>query len=121
MAKRETARARLGRRAEGLVCRRLEARGYTIVGRNVRVGRREIDLIARRGRTLAFVEVRSRRHGGFVSPLETIGPAKIANVRAAAREWVRARGLRGFALRFDAAAVTFEQPRGTVDYRENAF
>ena len=39
----------------------LEARGWRILGRNVRVGRGELDLIARRGCVLAFVEVKARR------------------------------------------------------------
>lgn len=122
MAREERARAaRLGERAEALVCDHLQGRGYTIVARRARVGRLEIDVIAERGGLLVFVEVRARRSGAFVSPLATITHKKIARIRAAAATWLRARRLHGRAVRFDAAAVTFDDPRGAIDYVEDAF
>jgi putative endonuclease len=42
----------------------LESRGYVILGKNLRVGRREVDLLAERGRMLIAVEVKWRREGG---------------------------------------------------------
>ena len=65
-------RAELGRRAERLVAEYLQARGFQIVGQNVRVGRLEIDLIARRRELLVFCEVRARRHDRLVAPAATI-------------------------------------------------
>ena len=103
------------------MCEALEGRGYAIVARQARVGRKEIDVIARRGRLVVFCEVRARRRGGFVSPLETIDRAKIGRIRSAAAEWLRERAWRGLAIRFDAAAVTFDDPAGTIDYVEDAF
>lgn len=108
------------------MCAFLEARGWRIVARNLRVGRREIDIVAVRGRVCAFCEVRARAWGGFVSPLATIDRAKVRRVRSAAAEWMRAARARGelrrHAMRFDAAAVTFdEDAAGRVDYVEDAF
>lgn len=117
---REKRRA-LGARAEGLVCDHLIARGFEIVGRNVRVGAKEIDIVARRGDLVVFCEVRARSSSDFGSPLETIGPRKIRNVREAALGFLIERKWRGFALRFDAAAVVFDVPEGTLDYIEGAF
>lgn len=121
MRTKNEARAALGARAEALVCDLLNERGFEIVARNVRVGRKEIDIVARRGDLLVFCEVRSRSRSGFVAPLETIGPAKVRNVRAAARRWLRERQLRGVAVRFDAASVLFDDPRGVIEYVEGAF
>ncbi len=99
----------------------LERRGYQILARNLRVGRAEIDIVAERGRTLVFCEVRARQHTRAVHPLETIDAAKIQRIRQAALAWVIANDLRRRPLRFDAAAVTFERPEGVIDYREGAF
>ena len=51
---------RLGRRGERLAARVLEARGWRILARNYKAGRREIDIVARRERLLLFVEVKAR-------------------------------------------------------------
>ncbi len=62
---RTAARAAAGARAEALAAEFLVARGLTIVARNFRTRRGEIDLIARDGETLVFVEVRLRRSPNF--------------------------------------------------------
>lgn len=123
MATKGTARRAhaLGARAEELVCTYLVSRGYTIVERNARVGRREIDIVARMGRVLAFCEVRARARSSFVSPLVTIDRRKVQRTREAALQWLQEREFRGFAIRFDAAAVTFDDPGGCLHYVEDAF
>ena len=65
-------------------------RGWRVVGANVRVGHREIDLILRRGRRLLFVEVKSKAGFGFGAPLEMIDRRKVGHVRGAARRWLAA-------------------------------
>ncbi|MCB9591311.1 MAG: YraN family protein [Sandaracinaceae bacterium] len=111
----------LGARAEGLVCDVLRGRGYAILGTNVRVGRAEIDIVARRGRLLAFCEVRARSGPGGPHPLETIDAAKQRRLRRAAIAWAMQAAMRGHAIRLDAAAVTFDGAAPIVDYREDAF
>lgn len=111
-------RRAIGERAEAIVARHLLARGYAIVARNVRVGAREIDLIAQRNDLLVFCEVRARTSTGFACPLATIDRAKIERVREAARVWLAQRGWRG-AVRFDAASVVLST--GELDYIEDAF
>ncbi|GAB4212437.1 MAG: YraN family protein [Sandaracinaceae bacterium] len=113
-------RARTGRVAEDLVARWLCDRGFVIVGRNVRVGRLELDLVARRGALLVVCEVRARR-GSLVDPAETFDAAKRERTRRAALQ-VWTRHGRGCALRLDAAAVTFDAegaPR--LRYYEDVF
>lgn len=121
MSSTRRARKELGARAETLVCDHLLARGFRIVGRNVRVGPKEIDIIARRGDLVVFCEVRARSNDDFGSPLGTIGPTKVRNVREAAQAFLRDRRWRGVAVRFDAAAVVFDVPEGRLDYVEGAF
>jgi putative endonuclease len=56
-----------GRRGEHIVAWWLRLQGWRIVGERVRTPRGEVDLIARRGKTLAFIEVKSRRSGADLS------------------------------------------------------
>jgi len=63
-------------------------RGYRIVGSNVRVGRSELDLIVRRGRTLLFVEVKERRGEGFGGPFAAVDAEKRRRVRRGAQAWL---------------------------------
>src|SRR5690606_35661951 len=58
----------LGRRAESLAARVLVARGWSILAANYRFGRREVDLVARRGDLVAFVEVKARSGPGYGPP-----------------------------------------------------
>ena len=116
-----TARARLGRAAEDRIARLLESRGYEILARNARVGRLELDIIARRGAVIAFVEVRARATRSFVHPAETFDAAKRQRVRRAAAQWLSTAGLGSVLPRIDAATVVFDTPEGQVEYYENAF
>lgn len=104
-----------------MVCERLSDEGFAILGTNVRVGRLEIDVIARRGRMLVFCEVRARSGSRGPHPLETIDLDKQRRIRRAALEWAIAHDDRGHAMRFDAAAVIFEGGEARVDYVEDAF
>ncbi len=104
-----------GREGEAIAARYLEDAGWTVLERNYRAGRNEVDLIVMRGRTVAFVEVKSRRSEGFGHPLEAITAHKQGEIAKVARAWLRARGgLRGLDLRFDAVAVRFGGSQGTT-------
>ncbi len=108
-----------GRWGEALVARHLHDRGWTILDRNWRAGPVELDLVVRKGRILAFVEVKTRFGAGFGHPLEAVTPRKRKEVERVARAWLRARGsgeLRGGVLRFDAVSVEVG-PRGAPRIR----
>lgn len=106
---------RLGREAEDVAARHLESQGWTILGRNVRAGRREVDIIATKGRVLTFVEVKCRRSREYGHPLEAITAAKREEIARVARAWLRDRRLPpGTTVRFDAVSVVWpagEPPR----------
>ncbi len=96
----------MGRRGEEVAARFLRDRGWRILARNERVGRRELDLVVRKGGVVAFVEVKCRADREFGDPLEAITPRKRFHVARAAAEWLRARGVpRGVLVRFDAVRV----------------
>ena len=66
----------------------LAARGLDIVSRNFRTRLGEIDLVAREGDTLVFVEVRMRSAGTFGGAIESITPRKQRRIQAAARQFL---------------------------------
>ena len=122
MARTERVRAtRRGRAGEWLAALRLMAVGYRIVARNFRSPVGEIDLIARRGRTLVFVEV--KRRGDPDAAALAILPRQQARIRRAAEAFLAARPeLATFSLRFDAMLVApWRAPRHVIDaWRESA-
>jgi putative endonuclease len=73
-----------GKKAEELAAAFLRLKGYKIFEKNFRVPQGEIDLIAGRGTTLVFVEVKSRREQAQGTPLEAVSPQKVKRLSAAA-------------------------------------
>lgn len=111
-----------GREAEDLAAAFLEARGLEILDRNHAVRRGEVDLVAREGGVLCFVEVRSRTSEAQGAPEETIGVAKARRVVAAATDWAARNGGVDREIRFDVVAVTLlegEPPR--IEHFRGAF
>ena len=100
---RRKARA-FGLRAETLASLWLRAKFYQILARNFTVPGGEIDVVARRGDAIVFVEVKARPR--LEDAQEAIGPAKIARISRAARFWLaRNPWAAGFTLRGDAVFV----------------
>ena len=113
-------RQRIGRAAEDLVAARLEAAGWEIVERNARTRYGELDIIAREGRTLVFVEFKAGRDGssfGPERPVLAVDRRKQQRVRRLATAWMAEhRGaIRYDAIRFDAIGVTFDQTGQVID------
>jgi putative endonuclease len=102
------ARQQFGRAAEAAAAAYLARKGWVLLGRNVRVGRGELDLIARRGPVLAFVEVKARRSAACGSPEDAVDRRKRRQIARLAELWLAARpwALRGVSdVRFDVIAV----------------
>lgn len=81
-------RAALGRKGERAAVRYLRRAGFRILARNVRIGRYEIDIIARDGEVTVLVEVRTRGAADAVRPEETVGPVKQRHLRTATRMYM---------------------------------
>lgn len=97
---------RAGVRAERRAAWHYRLRGYRILGTNVWAAGNELDLIVRRGRRLAFCEVKEKTGAGFGDPAEMVGPEKQRRLRRAAETWLAARpDLTGLDVRFDVVDV----------------
>lgn len=108
----------LGRAGEELACRHLRAKGYEIVERGVRLLRGEIDIVARDGTTLVFVEVKTRADESFGRPEEAVTPGKQRQLRRIAQAYLAVRPAPGVDCRFDVIAILF---RGVDDVRLEHF
>lgn len=101
----------LGARGEELAARHYLRNGWEILDRNWRhhnaaTGNRgELDLIVRKGRTIAIVEVKTRRTTNYGHPLEAVTGPKQRRIRRLATQWRAESGTRGPAFRFDIASV----------------
>lgn len=95
----------LGDRGEDLAAAHLQRAGWTLLHRNFRMGRKEIDLVARRGEVVAFVEVKTRGGLGYGHPLEAITWRKRREIQQVAGAWIDQHGRPGDTYRFDAVAV----------------
>jgi putative endonuclease len=106
-----------GRAAEALAEGHLRAHGLAIVERNVHSRHGELDIVAREGETVVFVEVRLRRPGTFGDAADSITAAKRARLIAAAREYL-ARLPRTPACRFDVVLLDRLDPSRVVWVRD---
>ena len=113
----EGGRALLGRNGEDRAAAWYAARGYEVVARNWRCPSGEIDLVARRNRQVAIVEVKTRSSDAFGAPVEAVVRDKQNRLRRLAAMWLKASGVRGVRLRFDVVSVL----EGAVEVLEDAF
>jgi putative endonuclease len=109
------AREAWGRGAKSLAAWSLRLRGYRILARRFRTPLGEIDLVARRGRVVAFVEVKAR--GGLEEALVALTPhQRERTARAAELFLMRYPGYGGHTLRFDLIAICpWRLPRHMAD------
>ena len=111
----------VGRHAEDAVAAHLLNNGYTLLGRNVRVGRLELDIVARKESLVVIVEVRHRGPTSWETAFESVNAAKRQRLfRAADRLWTHR-----FAsdptidrVRIDIASVSIEPSGTVVEYLE---
>lgn len=110
-------RATLGRIAEDATAARLVARGFRILGRNVRVGRLELDLVAERNGRVIAVEVRGRTRTDFGHPAETLDAQKRARIRRAFAIWLAQERIAHTSIRLDVAALVLDRAGRVRSFR----
>jgi putative endonuclease len=116
--------AELGQRAELAVADYLFALGFDLLGRNVRLGHLELDVVARQGPLLVVAEVRTRGQGSFMSAFESVSRSKRRRLSLAVdRLWRRHPSWTTNVdrVRLDVAAVSFVGRETHIDYAASAF
>lgn len=115
-----TARQNLGKAAEALAAQYLQEQGFTIVARNYRYRRAEIDLIAQKDRLLLFVEVKARSSDKFGYPEAFVSSHQQALLQEGAEEYMMRHNWHE-AIRFDIMAVYHQGGQLTLRHFEDAF
>ena len=110
-------RHRAGVAAELAAARLLRGQGYTILEHRWRHRRHDVDLVARFGATVVFVEVRSRSTDRFGTAAASVTARKQALLARSAAAWLQRNGLPGDVARFDVVAVRGDR----VDWLRGAF
>lgn len=113
----------LGQRGEDAAARHLKRLGYHILARHCRSRLGELDLVAADGRTVVFVEVKTRRSTDAGHPAEAIDERKERKLTRAALAYLKAQGLLNYAARFDVVAITWPDGarRPSIEHFQNAF
>jgi putative endonuclease len=114
-------RQKLGKQAEDLASRELAGRGYQILQRRFRTRWGEIDIIARDGETLVFVEVRARAGEDYGSAEESITARKEWRMTRMAEAYLFDQRLGDVDCRFDVVAVDWSAPEPVLTVYRSAF
>ncbi|MCH8989831.1 MAG: YraN family protein [Chloroflexi bacterium] len=117
-----TPRGRLGQWGEGHARRYLEGKGYTVEATNYRSRWGEVDIVARHGEELVFIEVRTRRGAAFGTPEESVTAAKSRRLIATAQDYLQTHGLEQSQWRVDLVSIRLDTAGKLlgVNHLENA-
>lgn len=113
----------LGQKGEALAARYLRGLGYKIIARSDRAVLGELDLVAVDGRTIVFVEVKTRASHETGHPADAVDVVKQAKLTRLALTYMRRHELLECACRFDVIAISWGEPgtRPTIEHFKNAF
>lgn len=114
-------RIALGKTGEDLACRELERRGYAIVARRYRQRGGELDIVARDGRTLVFVEVKAREGRSFGQAVEAVTALKRRRIVQLAMDYMMRQRLVDCPCRFDVVSIDFETGSPVIEIYQGAF
>jgi putative endonuclease len=115
------ARQEFGLRGEDLACAELERRNYTIVTRRYRTTHGELDIVARHGEYLVFIEVKARQDGSFGDPEEAVTLQKQQRLVWMATDYLARNTDSEVACRFDVVGINTNTNPPTITVIQDAF
>ena len=110
-----------GEIGERVAERWLRRKGWRVVQRRFRNGRRDIDLVVERDGLIAFVEVKARKGAEFGLPVEAVNWRKQRELSRSAHVWIERHGRPDDCYRFDVIGVLMEGSAVRIRHVENAF
>jgi putative endonuclease len=114
-------RLELGKRGEDLALRKIQALGYRCVSRNYRCSLGEIDLIARDGDTLVFLEIKTRKGKTLDYAKEAIDGRKRRQLSKVALAYMKANNCCDVKSRFDVVAINLRRGKEEIEVIRDAF
>jgi len=115
------ARQKLGKTGEDLACEELQRRGYAIVARRYRRRGGELDIIARDGATLVFIEVKTRDGRAFGEAAEAVTPFKRRRIAQLALDYMARHRLSDCPCRFDVVSIHLDSGEPVLEVFQGAF
>ncbi len=113
-------RVDLGKHAEEIAAEYLKHKGYEILERNFRWSGGEIDIIAKEGDDIVFIEVRSLS-SNKLDPVETVSPLKLERLLRTAHYYLCTKGIYGEVnCRFDFLGVRFSSEKPLIEHMKDA-
>jgi len=110
---------KLGDAGEDLACRYLQKRGYEILERNKHYSRYcELDIIAKYGDMVVFVEVKTRKTDAFGTPLEAVTRTKFENIKKGVRFYLAEHRVKNY--RMDVISITLK-PELKIEHIKGIF
>lgn len=118
----EKHKGEIGREGEALARKFLSDKGLKIIGHNYRTRWGELDIVARAGDTLVFVEVKTRSGRLFGGPLAAVTLKKQQRIRRMAKTYLAEKGLQDIPARFDVVGIVMRRGDAPhIQWIENAF
>lgn len=110
----------LGKAGEEAAAAYLQEQGYVVLHRNWRLGRHELDIVARQDSTIVVVEVKTRSNTDFADPTEAITPQKIRHVVLGANAYLLHHQI-DLPVRFDIITAIGMPGHFTIEHYPDAF
>lgn len=115
------ARRSFGQYGEDLACDELERRGYAVIARNYATTHGELDIVARHGEYLVFVEVKARQSGSFGDPEEAVTLLKQQRLVWMATDYLARHKQEDEPCRFDVVGVNTDTDPASIVVIPDAF
>ena len=106
----------LGRYGEDRACEYLSKLGYQILDRNAQTRAGELDIVASTGKTLVFVEVKTRTSESAGHPFSAVTESKLARIRRLAAEWCANHQTNNVQVRFDVIGVMLRAGKVSIEH-----
>ena len=114
-------RLELGELGEDLALKEIKGLGYKKIVRNYRCTLGEVDLIARDGDTLVFIEIKTRRGKSIAYAKEAVDAKKRRQLSKVALAYLKSNNCYGVKARFDVVAVSLAGDKPQIEVIQNAF
>lgn len=111
----------LGNRGEDLAAGFLRKKGYRILSRNYRSPVGEVDIIAEEGRTIVFIEVKTRTNDSFGRPFEAVDYRKREKIKRIALYYLKRYKIIDRPLRFDVMSIEMSGDNSSIEHFTDAF
>src|SRR3954454_7094894 len=115
------ARQTLGKLGEDLACEELRRRGYAILARRYRRRGGELDIVARDGQTVVFVEVKTREGCEYGAGADAVTRIKRRRMASVALDYMARNNLVECACRFDVVSIDVKEEQPRIELYQNAF